>query len=42
MAALDQARVRPALDRRFALEELADAFRFQAGGGHFGKIVAEW
>jgi NADPH:quinone reductase-like Zn-dependent oxidoreductase len=42
VAALDQARVRPALDRRFALEELADAFRFQAGGGHFGKIVAEW
>jgi len=30
------------LDRRFGFEELADAFRFQASGGHSGKICAEW
>ncbi|WP_279635824.1 hypothetical protein [Phytopseudomonas daroniae] len=25
-----------------ALESLADAFRLQESGGHFGKIVVEW
>lgn len=26
----------------FALENLADAFRLQESGGHFGKGVVEW
>lgn len=33
--------IRPVLDRSFALEELANAFRHQASGAHFGKIVVE-
>lgn len=40
--ALDASDIRPVIDRRFALEELADAFRHQESGGHFGKIVATW
>lgn len=42
VAALEQTGVRPVIDRSFALEQLAEAFRFQEGGNHFGKIVAEW
>jgi D-arabinose 1-dehydrogenase-like Zn-dependent alcohol dehydrogenase len=34
--------VRPVIDRTFALEELADAFRFQESGSHFGKICVEY
>uniref|UniRef100_UPI002629C286 zinc-binding dehydrogenase n=1 Tax=uncultured Sphingomonas sp. TaxID=158754 RepID=UPI002629C286 len=40
--ALDAATIRPVIDRRFALEALADAFRFEMSGGHFGKIGIEW
>lgn len=40
--ALDAGNIRPVIDRRFALEELADAFRHQESGSHFGKIVATW
>jgi len=39
--AIDVAGYRPVLDRRFPLEQLADAFRHQASGGHFGKIVVD-
>lgn len=42
VAALEQTGIRPVLDRRFALEQLADAFRFQESGNHFGKVVVEW
>lgn len=42
VAALEQTRIRPVLDRSFGLEQLADAFRFQESGGHFGKVVIEW
>jgi NADPH:quinone reductase-like Zn-dependent oxidoreductase len=42
VAALNQAGIRPVIDRSFALEELAAAFRHQESGAHFGKIVAEW
>ena len=42
VAALDRNELRPVIDRSFALEELADAFRLQASGSHFGKIVIEW
>lgn len=33
---------KPVIDRSFGFEELADAFRYQATGQHFGKIVLEW
>ncbi len=34
--------IRPVIDRSFALEDIADAFRHQASGAHFGKIALEW
>lgn len=40
--AIDAIGIRPVIDRRFALSELADAFRFQQSSGHFGKIGVEW
>ncbi|MGY8527537.1 zinc-dependent alcohol dehydrogenase family protein [Paracidovorax citrulli] len=40
--ALEQTVIRPVIDRSFPLAQLADAFRFQQSGGHFGKIVVEW
>ncbi len=40
--ALDGGAIRPVIDRRFPLERLADAFRFEMSGGHFGKIGIEW
>jgi NADPH:quinone reductase-like Zn-dependent oxidoreductase len=40
--AIDANGMRPVIDdRRFALEELADAFRFQESHGHFGKICVD-
>jgi NADPH:quinone reductase-like Zn-dependent oxidoreductase len=42
VAALEQAGIRPVLDRSFPLEQLADAFKLQQSGEHFGKIVVEW
>ncbi len=42
VAALERTGIRPVIDRRFGLDTLADAFRWQEQGGHFGKIVAEW
>ncbi|MBB3950142.1 zinc-dependent alcohol dehydrogenase family protein [Aureimonas jatrophae] len=40
--ALEANDVRPVIDRRFALDDLADAFRYEEGAGHFGKIGVEW
>lgn len=34
--------VHPILDRSFALEEIADAFRHEESGRHFGKICLEF
>lgn len=39
IAALEATRIRPVIDRTFALAELAEAFQLQAAGGHFGKIA---
>lgn len=39
--AIDANGMRPVLDRSFALDALADAFRHQESGRHFGKIVLE-
>lgn len=33
---------KPVIDRRFQLDNLADAFRYQESGTHFGKIVVEY
>ncbi len=40
--AINVSRIKPIIDRRFAFEELAEAFRYQASGAHFGKIVLEY
>jgi NADPH:quinone reductase-like Zn-dependent oxidoreductase len=40
--ALDGGALRPVIDRVFPLEGLADAFRHEEGGSHFGKIGVEW
>lgn len=34
--------IRPIIDKSFGFNELADAFRYQESGKHFGKIVLEW
>lgn len=36
--AVEATNLRPVIDRSFALDQLADAFRLQLAGGHFGKI----
>ncbi|MEO1853113.1 NAD(P)-dependent alcohol dehydrogenase [Chromohalobacter sp.] len=40
--AIDASGMRPVIDRRFALDEIADAFRHQEAGRHFGKICLEY
>jgi len=40
--ALEATSIRPVVDRRFPLDQLADAFAFEASGSHFGKIGIEW
>lgn len=40
--AIDANGVRPIIDRSFALEEIADAFRYQETNQHFGKICLEF
>ncbi|QDL91283.1 NAD(P)-dependent alcohol dehydrogenase [Paroceanicella profunda] len=39
VAALDATGLRPVIDREFPLDELREAFEWQAAGSHFGKIV---
>ena len=36
--AIDANGIKPVIDSTFALEEIADAFRHQAAGKHFGKV----
>jgi NADPH:quinone reductase-like Zn-dependent oxidoreductase len=33
--------IKPVIDRHFPLEGIADAFRHQASGAHFGKICLD-
>ena len=40
--AIDANGIRPIIDRSFALEEIADAFRYQETNQHFGKICLEF
>lgn len=39
---LDRLGVKPVIDRSFDFDGLADAFRYQESGQHFGKIVTAW
>lgn len=39
--AIEVARLRPVIDRRFPLEGLVDALELMRAGGHFGKIVID-
>lgn len=39
---INVAQWQPIIDKSFALEDLADAFRHQESGSHFGKIVVEY
>jgi NADPH:quinone reductase-like Zn-dependent oxidoreductase len=38
---LEATGLKPVIDRSFPLERLADAFRYEESGGHFGKIAVE-
>ncbi|RMG77701.1 MAG: NAD(P)-dependent alcohol dehydrogenase, partial [Bacteroidetes bacterium] len=40
--AIDVFGIKPIIDRRFGFDELGAAFKYQASGQHFGKIVLEW
>ena len=40
--AIDATGYRPVIDRSFALDQIAEAFRFQESGAHFGKICLEF
>jgi NADPH:quinone reductase-like Zn-dependent oxidoreductase len=39
---MDRSDIRPVIDRRFALAELAQAFRYEESAHHFGKICLEF
>ena len=39
---IEEAGIRPIIDRTFGFTELAAAFEYQASGAHFGKIVLEY
>ncbi|WP_163557985.1 NAD(P)-dependent alcohol dehydrogenase [Halomonas sp. NO4] len=40
--AIEASGVKPVIDATFGLEEIAEAFRHQEAGRHFGKICLEW
>jgi len=40
--ALETTGIKPVIDSMFPLERIADAFRHEASGRHFGKICLEW
>ena len=41
IAAIDANGIKPVLDRHFPLAALADAFRYEESGAHFGKIIVD-
>ena len=41
IAGIEANGIKPVIDSHFALADLADAFRHQASGAHFGKIVVD-
>jgi len=40
--AINQSGFKPIIDKSFSFDQLADAFRHQESGKHFGKIVLEY
>ena len=40
--AIDATGLRPVIDRTFSLDAIADAFRYEESGKHFGKICLEY
>jgi NADPH:quinone reductase-like Zn-dependent oxidoreductase len=40
--AIEAGGLRPVIDRRFSLEDIAEAFRYEESGAHFGKICLEF
>lgn len=40
--ALEATALRPVIDRSFGLAEIAEAFRYEAAGRHFGKLCLEY
>ena len=40
--AIEATGIKPIIDKSFGFDQLADAFRYQESGKHFGKIVLEW
>lgn len=41
IAAIEATGIKPVMDRHFALKDLADAFRYEESGKHFGKIIVD-
>lgn len=41
-ASINVSGIKPIIDKSFSFDQLADAFRYQESGKHFGKIVLEW
>lgn len=39
---LESTGIKPVIDKRFSLDDIASAFKLQKEGGHFGKIVLEF
>lgn len=37
----EKSRIRPVVDREFAFEDAAEAFKYVHSGGHFGKVVVK-
>jgi len=42
VSSIDISGIKPIVDKSFSFDQLADAFRYQESGKHFGKIVLEW
>ncbi len=42
VSAIESSGIKPIIDKSFAFDQLAEAFRYQESGQHFGKIVLEW
>ncbi len=40
--AIEINQIKPIIDKSFAFDELAEAFKYQSTGAHFGKIVLEY
>jgi NADPH:quinone reductase-like Zn-dependent oxidoreductase len=41
LRALEAVELKPVIDKTFALADLADAFRYEESGAHFGKICVQ-